>query len=131
MRSIRWLIVVIGLTLPLALVSVTPAQDATKPPGGWVEANWLVGRPVINEHSREIGKVESLWVDPTDGRIKDVVIAVGGVLGIADKHKKVAWQDAKIEWQNDRPVVRLSDAQVRAAERYDAPAASPRSDGRR
>jgi hypothetical protein len=72
-----------------------------------------------------------MWVDPKDGRIKELVISVGGVLGIGDKHKKVPWQDARIEWQKQRPIVRLSDAQVRAAERYEAPAASPRTEPRR
>ena len=130
MRNIRWFIVVIMLALPLSsFVSLAPAADETKPhPGGWVEANWLIGRPVVNENSREIGKVDSIWVDPKDGRIKEVVISVGGVLGIGDKHKLVPWQDVKIEWQKEKPVVRLSDAQLRAAERYQAPAASPRTD---
>ena len=69
-----------------------------------------------------------MWVDPKDGRIKEVVISVGGGLGIGDKHKLVPWQDVKIEWQKEKPVVRLTDAQLRAAERYQAPAASPRTD---
>jgi sporulation protein YlmC with PRC-barrel domain len=132
MRHMRWMIAVVALALPLGFVSMAPAADETKPhPGGWVEANWLVGRPVVNDSSREIGRVESLWVDPKDGRIKEVVISVGGVLGIGDKHKKLAWQDVKIEWLNEKPIVRLSDAQLRAAERYDAPAASVRTDRRR
>jgi sporulation protein YlmC with PRC-barrel domain len=132
MGNIRGLIVVMLLALPLSFVSVAIAQDEPRPhPGGLVEANWLIGRPVVNENSREIGKVESMWVDPKDGRIKELVISVGGVLGIGDKHKKVPWQDARIEWQKQKAIVRLSDAQVRAAERYEAPAASPRTDTKR
>ena len=129
MRNIRWFIVVIMLALPLPFVSLAPAADETKPhPGGWVEGNWLIGRPVLNEHGKEIGKVESMWVDPKDGRIKEVVISVGGLLGIGDTHKMVPWRDVRIEWLYQKPVVRLSDAQLRAAERYPAPAASPRTD---
>ena len=132
MRNIRGLIAVILLALPLSLVSMATAQDEPRPhPGGLVEADWLIGRPVVNENSREIGKVESMWVDPKDGRIKEVVISVGGMLGIGDKHKKMPWQDVRIEWQKQKPIVRLSDAQVRAAERYEAPAASPRTDTKR
>lgn len=128
MRNIRGLIAVILLALPLSLVSMATAQDE---PGGLVEADWLIGRPVVNENSREIGRVESMWVDPKDGRIKEVVISVGGVLGIGDKHKKMPWQDVRIEWQKQKPIVRLSDAQLRSAERYEAPAASPRTDRKR
>jgi sporulation protein YlmC with PRC-barrel domain len=132
MRNARGLVVVILLALPLSLASVVTAQDEPRPhPGGLVEAHWLIGRPVVNENSRESGRVESMWVDPKDGRIKELVISVGGVLGIGDKHKKVPWQDARIEWQGQKPIVRLSDAQLRAAERYEAPAASPRTDRRR
>ena len=132
MRNTRWFFVAILFALPLSLVSIAAAQDERRPhPGGLVEADWLIGRPVVNENSREIGKVESMWVDPKDGRIKEVIIAVGGVLGIGDRHKKVEWDDVRIEWQAQRPVVRLSDAQLRSAQRYDVPAASPRSDNRR
>jgi sporulation protein YlmC with PRC-barrel domain len=130
MTSIKRFIVVVALALPL--VSTASAQEAPRPhPGGLVEAGWLIGRPVVNEKSTEIGKVESMWVDPKDGTIKELVISVGGVLGIGDKHKKVPWQDATIEWQQQKPIVRLSDAQLRAAERYEAPAASPRTDTKR
>ena len=54
--------------------------------------------------------------------------AVALLDGIGDKHKLVPWQDVKIVWQKEKPVVRLTDAQLRAAERYQAPAASPRTD---
>jgi len=129
MTHLRWLIVVVALALPSVLVSPGAAQDEALPhPGGLVEADWLIGRPVVNERSMEIGKVESMWVDPRDGRIKEVIISVGGILGIGDRHKKVPWDDVRIEWQKQRPIVRLSDAQLRSAERYDVPAASPRSD---
>jgi sporulation protein YlmC with PRC-barrel domain len=129
MTYFRWLIVVLALALLPGAGSVGAAQDSTRPhPGGLVQADWLIGRPVINENSREIGKVESMWVDPKEGRIKELVISVGGILGVGDRHKKVPWQDVRLEWDEQKPVVRLSDAQLRAAERYDAPAASPRSD---
>jgi sporulation protein YlmC with PRC-barrel domain len=132
MRNLRWHIVAIVLALPMWFASVVPAQEAARPhPGGLVEAGWLIGRPVVNENSREVGKVESMWVDPKDGRVKELVISVGGVLGIGDQHKKVAWRDVSIEWQHQKPIVRLSDAQLRAAETFGAPAASPRTDRRR
>lgn len=94
MKYLRWLIVVVALTLPSALVPVSAAQTETRPhPGGLVQADWLIGRPVVNDKSTEI--------------------------------------DVRIEWHEQKPIVRLSDAQLRAAERYQAPAASPRTDPKR
>jgi sporulation protein YlmC with PRC-barrel domain len=99
-RNVPWLILAILFALPLSLASVVTAQQEPRPhPGALVEADWLLARPVVNENSREIGKVDSMSVDPKDGSITEIVIPVGGVLGIGDQHKKVAWRDARMEWQ--------------------------------
>jgi sporulation protein YlmC with PRC-barrel domain len=121
MRTIRRLVVAAAFVLPLAVVSGGYAVDELKPhPGGLIEAQWLIGRPVINANGKDIGKVENLWVDPKDGRVKQLVVSVGGVLGIADKHKLVPWQDVKVAWEKERLLVRIEESKLRSAAPYTA-----------
>ena len=56
--------------LPLA------ADDVKPHPGGWIQAEWLKGRPVVNATGKEMGKIEEVWMDPKNGRVKELVVEV-------------------------------------------------------
>jgi hypothetical protein len=58
--------------LPLA------ADDVKPHPGGWIQAEWLKGRPVVNATGKEMGKIEEVWMDPKDGRDAGPVVAAVG-----------------------------------------------------
>lgn len=86
------------------------AQDAPRQvkdairehPGRLVQANWLIGGRVRDAQGRDIGKIEELWLDPKDGRVKDVIVSVGATLGVGGSEKLVAWKDVKVAWQNQK-----------------------------
>lgn len=114
------------IILPASLAS---AADQVRPhPGGLIQAEWLKGRPVVNADNKDIGKIEEVWFDPKDGRVKELIVSVGGLLGIADKQKVVDYKDVRIAWENQKLIVKMDETALRQARRYEAqqPAASPR-----
>ncbi len=53
--------------------------------GHVARANEILGTEVKNLHGEKLGKVEDLAVDLGTGRIVQVILSVGGVLGVGDK----------------------------------------------
>src|SRR5262245_37660951 len=101
-------------------------------PGGLIQAEWLHRRPFKDETGRELGKIEEVWLDPKDGRVKEVVVSVGGFLGMGDRHRILPWQDVRIAWEKQDLVVHVSEPALRRARVHEAsgdtqPAASPRT----
>jgi sporulation protein YlmC with PRC-barrel domain len=115
------------VVLPAAVAS---AADEIKPhPGGLIQAEWLTGRPVVDAGGKEMGKIEEVWFDPKEGRVKEVIIGAGGFLGIGEKQSVLPWKDVRIVWKNEKPVVETNEQTLRAAEtreRGRQPSASPR-----
>jgi len=114
------------LALPLAPAAFAadakaPAgKDALRPhPGGLIEAKWLVGSPVRNADGQDMGKVEEVWLDPKSGQVKEVVIGLGGFLGIGDKHKLVQWKDLNVAWKDQKLLVVMDQNTLRDAPRHD------------
>jgi sporulation protein YlmC with PRC-barrel domain len=126
---LKTLIVAVLAALVVLPVGVASAADEIRPhPGGLVQAEWLKGRPVVNADNKEMGKIEEVWFDPKDGRVKELIISIGGFLGIGDKQKVVDYKDARIAWENQKLIVRMDENALRQARRYEGaqPAASPR-----
>lgn len=105
-------------------------------PGGLIQSDWLQRRAIKDDQGRELGKIEEVWLDPKDGRVKEVVVSVGGFLGIGDKHRILPWRDVQVTWEKQDLVVRVSETALRrarvyeesgreAADRGRQPAASP------
>lgn len=98
-------------------------------PGGLVQAEWLKRRAIKDEQGRELGKIEEVWIDPKDGRVKEVIVSVGGFLGIGDKHRVLPWRDVNVTWEKQDLVVRVKESALRSAaeagDRGSQPAASP------
>jgi sporulation protein YlmC with PRC-barrel domain len=84
-------------------------------PGGLIQGDWLKRRAIKDEQGRELGKIEEVWLDPKDGRVKEVVVSVGGFLGIGEKHRILPWQDVQVTWENQDLVVRVSEPALRRA----------------
>jgi len=50
-----------------------------------VKASDIIGRKVKNAQGEDLGKVEDLAIDSTDGRVNYAVLSFGGFLGMGDK----------------------------------------------
>ncbi len=72
----------------------------------------IIGATVKNANRDSVGTVDDLYVDST-GRIKSVVLSVGGFLGVGSKDVAVKWSDIKYG-RNGNSVVLTTDVSKEA-----------------
>jgi hypothetical protein len=70
---------------------------------GDMASSALRGTKVRNENKESIGKIDEIYLDK-DGKVTDVVISVGGFLGVGSKDVAVKWSDLTFG-QEDTSVV--------------------------
>lgn len=59
----------------------------------------LVGSKVYNTANENIGSIEDIILKP-DGSLDEVVLSVGGFLGIGEKYVSVPWSALKVSRDN-------------------------------
>ena len=82
------LIAVNAFALPASAADNTQSTDEYR-------TSKLVGSTVYNNANENIGSVEDIVLKP-DGSMDEVVLSVGGFLGIGDKYVSVPFSDLKI-----------------------------------
>jgi sporulation protein YlmC with PRC-barrel domain len=105
--------------------SSSASQAGPSAQGVTVDASSIIGAPVRSPQGKDIGKVERLMVDPKDGRIRTVVVQMGGTLGIGGKSVSMPWESVKLAQDGDTIVVSAEQQMLEQA-----PAASPRTDSK-
>ena len=70
---------------------------------GDIASSALIGTKVRNANKESIGKIDDIYLDK-DAKVTDVVISVGGFLGVGSKDVAVKWSDITIG-QEDNSVV--------------------------
>jgi sporulation protein YlmC with PRC-barrel domain len=70
---------------------------------GHMAASGLIGTKVRNANKESIGKIDEIYLDK-DAKVTDVVISVGGFLGVGSKDVAVKWSDITFA-QEDNSVV--------------------------
>ncbi|HRO60498.1 MAG TPA: PRC-barrel domain-containing protein [Burkholderiaceae bacterium] len=89
-------------------------------------ASRLIGGDVENPQGDNIGKIRDMVIDPSTGQIQQVVVGVGGFLGIGEKDVALQWDGLQIE-QEVREVAPRSPAATGTPPA--APAPASRADG--
>lgn len=110
-----------------------PQRKAWTPESNTVESRKLIGMKVKNSQGKDVGEIDQLIVDHSDGKISHVVLGRGGVLGMGEQKLVVSWSDLKIQpdpASRDRMVAMIDQSTLDSAPRYEArrdtsPAASP------
>jgi sporulation protein YlmC with PRC-barrel domain len=64
-------------------------------PGDYLARQDLIGTSVRNAQNENVGEVDDLVIDKT-GRVKGVVVGVGGFLGVGEKHVAMAWNELRL-----------------------------------
>jgi sporulation protein YlmC with PRC-barrel domain len=70
---------------------------------GDMAASALIGTKVRNANKESIGRINDIYLDK-DAKVTDVVISVGGFLGVGSKDVAVKWSDITVG-QEDNSVV--------------------------
>jgi sporulation protein YlmC with PRC-barrel domain len=97
-----------------------------------VDANAVIGSTVRDSGGKDIGRVSRLMIDPREGRILNVVIGVGGMMGVGEKLVEMPWSAVRVGQDGGRIVV-VTDQKVlepapaaeRERDKKNEPAASP------
>src|SRR4030095_7556120 len=58
-------------------------------------ASEIIGKKVENEQGENLGKIEDIVLDESQGRIVYAVLSFGGVLGLGDKLFAIPWNALK------------------------------------
>jgi len=135
MKKLLLVIMVLALVLaPLAASAQTSpapsARDAKQADQSQnlIEARDIIGMQIKNELDKTVGTVENLLIDPKTGKVNQVVVGLGGVLGVGEKKVVVPWSDLKVAMTTDgkKPTATMNEAKLEAAPRYDRSAAAER-----
>ncbi len=102
-----------------AYAQTTPSQQSSPAPAaapadrtvstgdfnakGDMASSALIGTKVRNANKESIGKIDDIYLDK-DAKVTDVVISVGGFLGVGSKDVAVKWSDITVG-QEDNSVV--------------------------
>jgi sporulation protein YlmC with PRC-barrel domain len=138
MQTVASVLTVSFLTLALSVAASAQTGTQTQrqawaPPSTAVESKQLVGMKVRSDQGKDIGEIDQLIVDPSDGKITHIVLGRGGLLGVGEQKVVLAWSDVKIQpdpSNRDRWVAMTQQSKIDSAPRYEArrdatPAASP------
>lgn len=104
--------------------ATTPPAAATKPEP--MKVNALVGRDVRNVTNETIGEVNNVVVDP-DGKIQQVIVSVGGVLGVGAKQVALAWNQVRVDSAGGALMVDMTKEQLKSAPEVDVRKSEPAS----
>jgi len=99
-----------------------------------MDSKHLIGMRVNTPDDKNVGEIDHLIVNMRDGKVSHVIVGVGGLAGVGEKHVVVPWSQVKIrhEGRKDKDTVAIIDrANLDRAPRYTrvdrdrVPAASP------
>ena len=79
----------------------------------------LIGMDVKNTQGQELGEVEELELDPQDGKIKNIVISTGGVLGIGAKRVSVPWEQVNPATDEQAFIVGMTKEELQQAPNWE------------
>jgi sporulation protein YlmC with PRC-barrel domain len=99
-------------TAPAAPATTMPAapRPATAAPGT-IKGSTLINMDVRNNADEKIGDINDMIVS-TDGKVQQVIISVGGFLGVGARKVAVAWSDVKVDANADVAWVNMTKQQL-------------------
>lgn len=97
------------VTTPSPAPSARPAPSATTSSNSTpIDANKLIGQSIQNQaDDKTVGKIDSVMLDKS-GKVQQVVVGVGGFLGIGKKDVAIDWNQIRV-MDNGRKVVMNAD----------------------
>ena len=114
-----------ALTIALALGSgLALAQDSTTgttvaPPTA-VDANKLIGRNIVNTNGDTVGEIDSVVIDQS-GKVRYVIVGVGGFLGIGKKDVALSWDELTISENGEKVTTAATKEQLAALPEHKFP----------
>lgn len=84
----------------------------------------VVGLPVKSADNQSVGTIDNVIVGH-DGRVQNLVVSVGGVLGVGAKDVVVSWNDVTIDDGRHEAIAAMSKDELKRAPAFHPPPAGP------
>jgi sporulation protein YlmC with PRC-barrel domain len=84
-----------------------------------LSATTITGDEVCNLLDEELGTIQDLMLDVTEGKIRYAVLASGGFLGMGDRLFAVPWKALKQDKENHRFVLDVDAERLKNAPGFD------------
>src|SRR5262245_60618802 len=126
MKNAAWQLFALMIGIGLAWTAAEAQQPPAPATGRGIEiaSDSLIGAKVRNPEGRDIGSVKNLMIDPKQGKINSVSMAIGGFIGMGEKTVLVPWDGVTVGRDGQRLVVTVPSSVLEQA-----PSASPRVRG--
>src|SRR5262249_18495388 len=85
-----------------------------------VDAAKLIGRNVVNTNGDTVGEIDSVVIDQS-GKVRYIIVGVGGFLGIGKKEAALAWDDLTITENGEKVTTTATKDQLAALPEYKSP----------
>lgn len=79
----------------------------TEPGKQVLSATTIIGDNVVNRQGDDLGKVEEIMLDTTNGRIAYAVLSFGGLFGLGNKLFAVPWNALSLDARNHRLILNV------------------------
>ncbi|MGJ7456531.1 PRC-barrel domain-containing protein [Halomonas sp. RA08-2] len=84
-----------------------------------LSASTITGDNVYNLQDQELGKIQDVMLDVTEGKIRYAVLASGGFLGMGDRLFAVPWKALKHDEANKRFILDVDAERLKDAPGFD------------
>lgn len=84
-----------------------------------LSASTITGDDVCNMQDEELGKIQDLMLDVSEGRIRYAVLASGGFLGMGDRLFAVPWKALRHDKANHRFTLDVDIERLKNAPGFD------------
>lgn len=84
-----------------------------------LSASSLAGNKVVNHQEENLGKIEDLMINTSQGAVDYAVLSFGGVMGIGDKLFAIPMSSIKIDTENECCVLNIDKDRLKDAPGFD------------
>src|SRR6266540_4454773 len=84
-----------------------------------INAKTLIGEKVVNLQEEDLGKLEAIMIDTTNGKVAYAVLSFGGFLGLGDKLFAIPWDTLRLDTENERFILDIPKDRLESAPGFD------------
>jgi sporulation protein YlmC with PRC-barrel domain len=110
----------IGLAAPASHADSTTTTTTAATQSTAIDANKLIGQTIYNAQEEKIGDVESVILNK-DGKVRAVIVGVGGFLGLGSKSVAIDWDKLTVTDNGERVTAGLAKEELQALPEYKYP----------
>lgn len=84
-----------------------------------ISTSSLTSKKVRNPSGEDLGKIEDIMLDSTDGSVAYAVLSFGGFMGMGDKLFAIPWQEIGMDRDRDHVILNVSEDVLKDAPGFD------------